>query len=146
RYLERILQKWIQRENDQTKQKIDYKIGTIKMANENGLKFILQHLQTLLENNSIHIQENKIDQDDLHDQLTIDENLMNIPLSVSTIKSLIDCIHKNEQLYMENKTFIDRLENGNSVVPPPLPTAPAAAATTTTSASIKRRKLDNNKS
>ena len=147
RHLERILQKWIQRENDQTKQKIDYKIGTIKMANENGLKFILQHLQILLENNQTDIDDNKIDQDDLHDRLTIDESLINIPLSKSTIKSLIDCIHKDQQFNMENKIFIDRLENGNSVLPPPLPTTTTTAATTATAvattSSVKRRKLDN---
>jgi len=122
RHLERILQKWIQRENDQTKQKIDYKIGTIKMANENGLKFILQHLQILLNNQN--------------------NNLMNIPLSKSTIKSLIDCIHKNEQLYQENKIFIDRFQNGNSILSPTLPT-PTTIAVPTTTNSIKRRKLDN---
>ncbi len=148
RHLERILQKWIQRENDQTKQKIDYKIGTIKMAHENGLKYILQHLQILLENNSNNNHENKIDQDDLHDHLTIDENVMNITLSKSTIKSLVDCIHKNEQFYMENKTFVDRLENGHSVLPPPLTTIASATTTPTTTTmsattSIKRRKLDN---
>jgi len=142
RHLERILQKWIQRENDQTKQKIDYKIGTIKMANENGLKFILQHLQILLEN--------KNNQNDFDDRLKIDENLINIPLSKSTIKSLIDCIHKDEQLYKEKKSFVDRLEKGNSVLPPSLPTTTTAAVTTmmattttTTTSSIKRRKLDN---
>jgi hypothetical protein len=148
RHLERILQKWIQRENDQTKQKIDYKIGTIKMAHENGLKYILQHLQILLENNSNNNHENKIDQDDLHDHLTIDENVMNITLSKSTIKSLVDCIHKNEQFYMENKSFVDRLENGHSVLPPPLTTIASATTTPTTTTmsattSIKRRKLDN---
>jgi hypothetical protein len=129
RHLERILQKWIQRENDQTKQKIDYKIGTIKMANENGLKFILQHLQILLENKSI-----------------IEDNLMKIPLTKSTIKSLIDCIRKDEQLYRENKIFVDRFEHGNSVLPPALPTTTTAVTTSTTAtttASIKRRKLDN---
>jgi hypothetical protein len=123
RHLERILQKWIQRENDQTKQKIDYKIGTIKMANENGLKFILQHLQILLENST-------------------NNNLINIPLSKSTIKSLIYCIHKDEQLYQENKIFIDRFQNGNSILPPSLPT-PTTTAVPTTTNSIKRRKLDN---
>lgn len=126
RHLERILQKWIQRENDQTKQKIDYKIGTIKMANDNGLKFILQHLQILLENQ---------------------DNLLNIPLSKSTIKSLIDCIHKDEQLYKENKNFVDRFENGNSVLSPSLQTTTTAAVptttATTTTSSVKRRKLDN---
>jgi hypothetical protein len=132
RHLERILQKWIQRENDQTKQKIDYKIGTIKMANENGLKYILQHLQILLE-----YQNN-----------TINENLINIPLSKSTIKSLIDCIHKDVQLYKEKKIFVDRFENANSVLPPSLPTttttaAPTTTTTATTTPSIKRRKLDN---
>ena len=144
RHLERILQKWVQRENDQTKQKIDYKIGTIKMANEFGLKFILQHLQVLLENNHNETNEKNIDLDDLHDRLTIDESLMNIPLSKSTIKSLVDCIHKDEQLYKENKSFVDRFENGNSVLPPPLQTTTTTAvATTTTAPSIKRRKLDN---
>ncbi|CAF1239484.1 unnamed protein product [Rotaria sordida] len=141
RHLERILQKWIQRENDQTKQKIDYKIGTIKMANENGLKYILQHLEILLENKNIDINENKIDQDDLHDRLTIDESLLNIPLSKTTIKLLIDCIHKHERIYLENKNFVDRFENGNSVLPPPLPTT--TATTTTSTTSVKRRKLDN---
>jgi hypothetical protein len=146
RHLERILQKWIQRENDKTKQKIDYKIGTIKMANEHGLRFIVQHLQILLENNHRDTDENKGDQDDLHDRLTIDDSLMNIPLSKSTIKSLIGCIHKDEQFYMENKIFVDRLENGNAVLLPPLQTTAITAATTTTTTttpSIKRRKLDN---
>jgi hypothetical protein len=129
RHLERILQKWIQRENDQTKQKIDYKIGTIKMANENGLKFILQHLQILLEISN--------------DRSKMDEHLMIIPLSKSTIKSLIDCIHKDEQLYREKKNFVDRLEKGNSVLPPSLPTTTTAMVTTTTTTSVKRRKLDN---
>ncbi|CAF2609148.1 unnamed protein product [Rotaria sp. Silwood2] len=147
RHLERILQKWIQRENDQTKQKIDYKIGTIKMANENGLKYILQHLDTLLESKNIEINENKIDQDDLHDRLTIDESLLNIPLSKTTIKLLIDCIHKHEQIYLENKNFVDQFENGNSVLPPPLPvtttTTMTTSSATTTTTSVKRRKLDN---
>lgn len=141
RHLERILQKWIQRENDQTKQKIDYKIGTIKMASENGLKYILQHLQILLEYKNANSNENKIDQDDMNDSLTIDDSLLNIPLSKTTIKLLIECIHKNEQIYMENKTFVDRFENGNSVVPQTLPTPTTTASTT--HASIKRRKLDN---
>lgn len=134
RHLERILQKWIQRENDQTKQKIDYKIGTIKMANDNGLKFILQHLQILLLNNKQ------------------DDQLLIIPLSKSTIKSLIEFLHKDEQLYQENQTFIDRFQNGNSVLPPSLqPTTTNTTATvskatttaTTTGTSVKRRKLDN---
>ncbi|UJR27292.1 hypothetical protein I4U23_008587 [Adineta vaga] len=145
RHLERILQKWIQRENDPTKQKVDYKIGTIKMANENGLKYILQHLQVLLENHSNHNQESKSDQDELQDCLTIDDSPLNIPLSKSTIKSLIVCIHKHEQLYTNNKTFVDRFENGNSVSLPPAPVSSTSATTTTTTttAAVKRRKLDN---
>ncbi|CAF5225264.1 unnamed protein product, partial [Rotaria magnacalcarata] len=60
---------------------------------------------------------------------------------------LIDCIHKHDQIYSENKTFTDRFENGNSILPPPLPTtaatvATSATTTTTASSSVKRRKLD----
>ncbi|CAF1567694.1 unnamed protein product [Rotaria magnacalcarata] len=148
RHLERILQKWIQRENDHTEKKIDYKIGTIKMANENGLKYILQHLEILLQNkNTDATNHNKMDQDELNDCLTIDEAVLNIPLSKATIKALIDCIHKHDQIYSENKTFTDRFENGNSILPPPLPTTAAtvttsATTTTTASSSVKRRKLD----
>ena len=140
RHLERILQKWIQRENDQTKQKIDYKIGTIKMAKENGLKHILSHLQILIDNKN---HDNETIQVDLHDRLNMDDNLMTIPLSKTTIKSLVECIHKNEQIYIENKAFIDRFENGKSMLPPPLPTATIAKTTPTTTTSVKRRKLDH---
>lgn len=129
RHLERILQKWIQRENDPTKQKIDYKIGTIKMANENGLKYIVQHLQILLENQSTSV--------------------MQIPLAKSTIKSLNEWIHKDEQLCKEKKEFVDRFEHGKSA--PPSSAAPPTSSTTTTTpvtttttaGSVKRRKLDH---
>lgn len=139
RHLERILQKWIQRENDPTKQKIDYKIGTIKMASDNGLKFILQHLHILLQHASSRAIGSKIDLDESQDRLTIDDSPMVIPLSTSTIKSLIGYVHKQEQLYTDNKTFVDRFENGNSVLPPPAPSPTAA----TTAPSVKRRKVDN---
>ena len=131
RHLERILQKWVQRENDPTKQKIDYKIGTIKMANENGLKYIVQHLQILLENRS-----------------TMPEaSVMQIPLAKSTIKSLNEWIHKDEQLCKEKKEFVDRFEHGKSVLPSAIPasttTSTAPVTTTTTTGSVKRRKLDH---
>ncbi|CAF4183039.1 unnamed protein product, partial [Rotaria magnacalcarata] len=91
------------------------------MANENGLKYILQHLEILLQNkNTDATNHNKMDQDELNDCLTIDEAVLNIPLSKATIKALIDCIHKHDQIYSENKTFTDRFENGNSILPPPL--------------------------
>lgn len=130
RHLERILQKWIQRENDPTKQKVDYKIGTIKMANENGLKYIVQHLQILLENRSTTIP---------------DESVMQIPLAKSTIKSLNEWIHKDEQLCKEKKEFIERFEHGKSAPTPAVPSASTTAATTTTTTagSVKRRKLDH---
>ena len=119
KHLERILQKWIQRENDQTKQKIDYKIGTIKMANEKGLKYILQHLQILLDNSP-----------------------MNIPLSKATIKSLGDFIHKDEQLYNENRNFVDRFVSGNSVCVNVTSTT-TVSQPQTTAGPVKRRKLEH---
>lgn len=151
RHLERILQKWIQREIDPTKTKVDYKIGAIKMAHEHGLKYILQHLQILLEHppktNSKTNDEN-LDQDDLNDQLTIDDTPMIIPLSKSTIKSLVDFIHQDEQLYQQTKTFVDRFENGTSLVPAGSSTHGSATtsmstATSHSQPSHKRRKVDN---
>ena len=142
RHLERILQKWLQRENDTTKQKIDYKIGTIKMASDNGLTYILQHLQMLIEYQSNDIQEIRIDLDDSQNQLTIDDSQLNIPLSQSTIKSLVDCVHRDEQLYQQKKSFLDRFENGNPTVASAAgPHTTTTSVTTTTS--TKRRKSEN---
>ena len=146
RHLERILQKWLQRENDATKQKIDYKIGTIKMASEHGLKYILQHLQVLLEYRSDDVQEIKIDSDDLQNELTIDDRPMNIPLSQSTIKSLMDCVHRDEPLFQQKKSFLDRFENGHAMIPSaPVPSAGPHTTSTavTTTTSVKRRKSEN---
>jgi hypothetical protein len=151
RHLERILQKWLQREKDPTKAKVDYKIGTIKMANEHGLRFILQHLQILLEHRIANARTDKNEQNDAQNQLTIDDSQMTVPLSKATIKSLIECLHNDEQLYVEQKTFIDRLEHGHaiqtSVSLHVLPLTPAGTQPTTTtvmsSTSLKRRKLDH---
>lgn len=119
RHSERILQKWLQRENDTSLQKVDYKIGTMKIAKESGLKYIFQHLQVLLESKSA----------------TDGESSMRIPLSKATIKSLVDFIHKDEQLYSDNNTFVDRFEHGISVNISSHNVSP-------TTNSAKRRKLD----
>ncbi|CAF0885674.1 unnamed protein product, partial [Didymodactylos carnosus] len=154
-HLDRIITKWLQREHDSTTQqqhtkKIDYKIGLMKMAAENGLTYILEHLTILLEqlqqetNNQIQSTASDADNDDDMDCLTIDDTTTQnklsgdliIPMSKTTGKNLVMCIKKHEEIVEKNKEFVDKLEQAKfapTVIQPPPPSITSTKETTITS-------------